>query len=326
MTTGDKSYLSVQDVAGILGISKNTVYELIKRGELSSYRVGKKLRVDRKDIEEYKNRTRMGSHKTETPEPAQPAYTHQEQSGAGRTSQQFAGQDAFTVCGQDILLDLLTKRLSGAPYHIPALRYYTGSYNGLVELYNRNVSIASAHLWHSNTDTYNVPYLDTLLPGVPCVLVNLTYRMQGLYVQKGNPKNILSWEDFQRGDIRMMNRELGCGVRVLTDQWLRKLGIPTQAVNGYENVAFSHISVASAVARGQADVAIGNQKTASQVENIDFIPLQRERLDLVIPKDMMGDYRYRAVLEILNDPEFHAEIMGIGGYEVSETGKVIAET
>ena len=35
-----------QEVADILKISKNTVYELIKRGELNAYKVGNRFRID----------------------------------------------------------------------------------------------------------------------------------------------------------------------------------------------------------------------------------------------------------------------------------------
>ena len=52
------SGLSTQEVAEILNISKNTVYELIKRGELPSYRIGRKVRIDEIDIEKYKNKSR----------------------------------------------------------------------------------------------------------------------------------------------------------------------------------------------------------------------------------------------------------------------------
>ena len=43
--------LTVQDVADILKIAKNTVYELVKRGELNSYKVGRKVRFTLKDVE-----------------------------------------------------------------------------------------------------------------------------------------------------------------------------------------------------------------------------------------------------------------------------------
>ncbi|RYD01622.1 hypothetical protein N752_29025 [Desulforamulus aquiferis] len=46
--------LTPEEVAAKLKIAKNTVYELIKRGELPAYRVGRKIRVDLKDVENYK--------------------------------------------------------------------------------------------------------------------------------------------------------------------------------------------------------------------------------------------------------------------------------
>ena len=45
--------LTVQDVAEILKIAKNTVYELIKRGEINSYKVGRKVRFTLSDVEDY---------------------------------------------------------------------------------------------------------------------------------------------------------------------------------------------------------------------------------------------------------------------------------
>jgi len=42
--------LTPQAVADILKISKSTVYDLMKRRELNSYKVGKKLRVDLDDV------------------------------------------------------------------------------------------------------------------------------------------------------------------------------------------------------------------------------------------------------------------------------------
>ncbi len=43
--------LSPVEVAAELGIAKNTVYELIKRGEIPSYKIGRKIRVRYSDIE-----------------------------------------------------------------------------------------------------------------------------------------------------------------------------------------------------------------------------------------------------------------------------------
>lgn len=49
------SSLNAIEVAEMLNITKNTVYEMIKRGELPSYKVGRKIRIDKSDVENYIN-------------------------------------------------------------------------------------------------------------------------------------------------------------------------------------------------------------------------------------------------------------------------------
>lgn len=90
-------------------------------------------------------------------------------------------------------------------------------------------------------------------------------------MQKGNPKNIQSFEDLKRSDITIVNREPGSGVRVLIDEKLRQAGIPTQEVNGYQDIVSSHLEAAAAVNRGDADVAVGSEKHSLSVLGIDFL-------------------------------------------------------
>ena len=52
----EQSVLTPKEVADILKITKNTVYALIKRGELNAYKAGKKLRMDMSCVEAYRNR------------------------------------------------------------------------------------------------------------------------------------------------------------------------------------------------------------------------------------------------------------------------------
>ncbi|MBU3154061.1 helix-turn-helix transcriptional regulator [Clostridium estertheticum] len=323
------SGLTTQEVAQVLNISKNTVYELIKRGELSSYRVGRKVRIDEIDIEKYKNKSRTNI-KTSSINVEQinvekinnPIIT------SLNTKKDLPGssyKSDFIICGQDILLDVLTRHLEQHPNGLQALRRYIGSYNGLVELYRGNINIATAHLWDCDTGVYNIPYVRRILPGVPCIIIHLVCRMQGFYVAKGNPKSITTWKDLTRSDVLMINRERGCGVRVLIDEKLCKLGIPWQSINGYESEALSHLAVASTVARGDADVAVGNEKAAQQVENIQFVPMQKERYDLIIKKDDINKPPFQAILEIINSKEFKEELRGIGGYDLTDTGKIVEQ-
>lgn len=318
------SGLTTQEVAQILNISKNTVYELIKRGELPSYRVGRKVRIDEIDIEEYKNKSR--THAKLSPiNPEKIINETVNERNSKKLLPMSNYKNDFIICGQDILLDVLARHLEKHANGLQTLRRFIGSYNGLVELYRGNVNIATAHLWDGDTGVYNIPYVRRILPGVPCVIVHLVCRMQGFYVAKGNPKNITTWKDLTRSDVLMINRERGCGVRVLIDEKLCKLGIPWQSINGYENEELSHLAVASTVARGDADVAVGNEKAALQVQNVQFIPIQKERYDLIIKKDDIDKPQFQAILEILNSKEFKEELRGIGGYDLSDTGKIVAQ-
>lgn len=316
----DKTALTPLEVANILKISKNTVYELVKRGDINSYRVGNKLRIGMNDIEEYKNRAKKN------PSINQNNIDRIESHTSITESSQVQKENRFVICGQDIILDILSRYLQQHPRGVQALRSYVGSYNGLYALYNDNVQIATAHLWDSETGQYNVPYVKRMLPGIPAIIVHLAKRMQGFYVAKGNPKEIKVWEDLKRVDISIINREKGSGTRILLDEHLKKLGISANNLCGYERESFSHLGVASAVSRGEADFGIGNEKTGEQVKGIDFIPLQVESYELVIKKEDIHKPYFETVLQILNSEDFKNEIEGIGGYDLEDLGKISGDT
>lgn len=304
------SSLTPVEVAELLKITKNTVYELIKRGELPSYKVGKKIRVDIKDVEEYINNQKTGKVKN----------TH-----FNNKNIDINNNSKIIISGQDVILDILARYVEKKLDGVNTFRSYIGSYNALYELYNGRVSIASSHLWDFETDEYNGPFVKKLLPGIPCVLINLAYRMQGFYVAKGNPKEIKTWEDLTRPNITLVNREKGAGTRVLLDGKLRLLNFNGNHIKGYDNEELSHLGVASTVSRGIADVGLGNEKAALQVNNIDFIPLHKERYDLVIKKEDLQNPIYKTIINIINSAEFKAELQGLGGYDLTDTGKIIAE-
>ncbi len=113
-------------------------------------------------------------------------------------------------------------------------------------------------------------------------MINLVYREQGLLVLKGNPKNIRGFEDLTRKDVFFVNRQAGSGTRLLTDKCLRELGIDVQEVKGYEREEYTHMAVASAVLTGIADTGLGILAAAKALD-LDFIPVAKERYDLVIP-------------------------------------------
>jgi putative molybdopterin biosynthesis protein len=122
-----------------------------------------------------------------------------------------------------------------------------------------------------------------------------------------------------------VNREHGSGARVLLDEQLYRHRLDRNQIAGYEHMVTSHLEVASVVARGAADVGVGIEKAASQVPEIEFIPLKRERYDLVIRKEDLILPHFQAVLDLLQSPNFRTEIKGIGGYDISQMGQLLSQ-
>jgi putative molybdopterin biosynthesis protein len=56
--------------------------------------------------------------------------------------------------------------------------------------------------------------------------------------------------------------------------------------------------------------------------DLDFIPVSRERYDLVIPADLFQDERISLLLDIVRSSGFMEQVVALGGYEVEETGKI----
>lgn len=316
--------LTAVEVAELLKITKNTVYELVKRGELPGYKVGKKLRIDKEDVENYINSQKV-TKASNNQLPGLKNYQFRDES-LNNVSSTSDNQNDIIISGQDIILDLLAENIREKVSDIRILRSNVGSYEGLYGLYNDNISISSAHLWDGDTNEYNAAFVRKMLPGIPCLLINLAYRTVGFYVAKGNPHKINTWKDLKNRNISMVNREKGSGIRILLDEKLRVNTIKYEEINGYNTVRKSHFAVARSIARGEGDVGIGNEKTANEVKDIDFIPIQEERYDLVIKEWDLKYPIYKIIINTIQSKEFKREIESIGGYNLKDIGKILAKT
>jgi putative molybdopterin biosynthesis protein len=230
------------------------------------------------------------------------------------------------VCigSHDNALDVLANFLRKRHPEMSLSSAHVGSMGGLLALKRGEAHLAGTHLLDEATGEYNVSYIKKLLPGRKTVLVNLVYREQGLLVPKGNPKKIKGFDDLAREDVVFVNRQAGAGTRLLTDLYLKKLGIDPSKVKGYHHEEFTHMAVAAAVVSGAADTGLA-VLSAAQALGLDFILVAKERYDLAIPQEFYETPMLQALLSIIReDREFREQIMSMGGYDVSEMGSVIA--
>lgn len=317
--TADISY-TTEEISKLLKISKLTVYDLIKKGDLPAYRVGKQMRVDASDLEAYKTRAKGGKLSPIKAEfVAEPIAQHLIQSVS-------SSKNTLVITGQDVSLDILAKHIERNVPHYRPLRSYVGSMDSLISMYKGESDIVSTHLLDGDTGEYNLPYIRKLLIGSSYLVLNLLSRLAGLYVQQGNPHQIYSWADLKKPGLRMVNREKGSGARVLLDEQLRLQGISQGLLCGYEQEESNHIGVAGKVATGEADFGVGIEKAASMVGGVDFIPLIQERYDLVMLKKPETLAWIEQVKGVLQSEAFRKELRPIQGYDLSETGRILYET
>lgn len=231
------------------------------------------------------------------------------------------------VCigSHDNALDLLANILKKRCIKYSLSSAHVGSMGGLIALKKGEAHMAGTHLLDEETGEYNVAFIKRLLPDKRIMLVNLVYREQGLLVLKGNPKNIKGFSDFTRSDVVFVNRQSGAGTRLLTDKCLRENGIAPKDVRGYEREEYTHMGIASAVLTGVADTGLAILAAARALD-LDFIPVAKERYDIAIPREFYDSAMISQLMKIIReDTEFRETVLHLGGYDISDMGKVMFE-
>ncbi len=225
------------------------------------------------------------------------------------------------IGSHDITIDILADEIRRKGQDIRVSSGNVGSLGGLIAHKKGSCHISGSHLLDAETGEYNISYIRKYLKGVPVSVFNLVLRDQGLIVANGNPKSIRGIEDLVRGDLTFINRQAGSGTRVLFDYKLDQLGISRESIHGYDHDEFTHMAVAVDVLSGAADCGMGIFAAARALD-LDFIPIEREQYDLVIPSSMLELPGIQAVLETIRSENFKERVLALGGYDPAKSGKL----
>lgn len=309
-TITERPPLTPEEAAQILKISRYTLYELIKRGEIPSRRIGRKIRIDYDSLMHYL----QGDSVDKRPSVSSEAH------------KDITLEHDFRFVGShDLSIELLAEFLNHASSTFIMKTDFKGSMEGLIALYHREAQFTGIHLWDEKAQEYNLPFIEHLLFGEAYTVVNLVQRAQGWIVPAGNPENIKSWEDITRKGLRFINRQRGSGTRLRIAQYLFNNEIPAKQIQGYDREEKTHLGVALKIANGEADFGIGIQSAAQRM-GLGFVPLFKERFDLVILQETAEKPEWQQIMTVLNSAAFHRAIEQQVGYDTSLTGKVIYDT
>ena len=212
--------------------------------------------------------------------------------------------DLVVIGSHCVGLDLMIGKLIRQGLRTKSL--YVGSMGGLAAAKRGECDVAGIHLLDPATGEYNRPLLTpglSLVPGYG--------RLQGIVYRRGDARFEGKQADAaiaaaRAPDCVMVNRNAGSGTRIIID---RMLGAARPS--GYGVQTKSHNAVAAAVAQGRADWGVAIDTVARQY-GLEFIPIQEERYDFVVPTPRLEVPAVRAFCTLLQDEDTQADLRALG--------------
>jgi putative molybdopterin biosynthesis protein len=227
-----------------------------------------------------------------------------------------------SIGSHDLIMDIIANMIHERYPDVNLSSAHVGSLGGIMAIKRGEAHISPIHLLDEVTGTYNREYIKKYLKGRKVCLIKGVKRIQGLMVKKNNPKDINCIEDLIREDIVFVNRQKGSGTRILLDYKLKELNIDSSKIRGYGREMTTHMTVASAVLSGTADVGLGILSSARAM-GLDFIPIGEEEYDFAIPSEFLKDQKTKRFIEVLKTKEFVQKLEALGGYKIEEAGRII---
>jgi len=300
MVTG-KKYLNTKEVAQLLHVNEKVVYTLVSDKGLPATKVTGKWLFPRNLVEEW-----LDLYIVNLPV-------------SGNLS--LESGRLFLAGSDDLLIQRALALYNSQSPDSVGFFANIGSMGGLKALRQGTCHIAACHLLQDDNKEYNFQFADTELDRSP-VFVNFSKRQQGLLVAKGNPKEIFSVTDLAREDVKIVNRPLNTGTRLLLDYEISRSEISSASISGYQEEVSRHIDAGFAVLNNHADAAPAIRPVA-ELLGLDFVPLRWERFDLLINRERFFEPAIQRFVNLLHDPLFRAEAEKFNGYDMSLSGKMI---
>ena len=227
----------------------------------------------------------------------------------------------LVVAGCDPALPLLEVPLGLLDPPVSLLWWQCASQEALELAANGLVHAAGSHLRDQSGD-YNVGQARQQFRQGADVVRFCAWR-EGLVLRPDMAASTSGLADVAKAGLRLVNRQPGSEARLLLDREMQRLGVRPGQLHGYDTRATGHMQVASAIAAGLADVGIASEP-AAMAYDLAFIPLARERFDIVIPTEQTATREVQSLLRVLRSRWLHDQLASLPGYDPTGCGEAIA--
>ena len=285
--------LTLREAAAYLRLSERSLYELARNRRLPAAQLGGKWLFPRVQLE------RWLASQADSPEAA-----HR------------LDPPLILAGSHDPLLDWAVRQ-SGCGL---ALRT-GGSLDGLAAVAGGEAVVAAMHLLDPDSGAFNEPAAREALAGRGVVGITWAWREQGLIVPPGNPRGLAAVADLAQPGVRVAGRQPRAGSHVLLTHLLTEAEVRLEQVAFLAEPALSEDEVAAAVAEGRADAGFGIRAEAAG-RGLGFVPLIRERFDLVMERRHYFGESLQVLLAFVRTESFAARAARMAGYGLATTGAV----
>lgn len=289
-------FMSVRQVADYLHCNEKKIYALVSEGKIPGTKVTGKWLFPRDLVDQWLLESSHGGILT----------------------------DRLILAGSDDpLLRRVIMGLADATQAAALVSYTTtGTKLGLSLLSNHRADVCPIHWGPAAESHLRHPALIRHYPQAHhWVVVRIARREQGLMVARRLTDAAGDARELLKRPLRWVFRQAGAGSQRFLQESAAELGIELDALRVVRR-AYSEADAAGWIAMDQADIAPGARSAAAEF-GLGFTSVGWEAMDLVLPKGIYFRALFQRLLDELKSADTRELARTLGGYDLSELGKLI---
>jgi molybdate-binding protein len=174
------------------------------------------------------------------------------------------------------------------------------------------------HLYEGDPDTWNTRTVREKFAGQAVVLSEFCWRQRGLVIKPELKDRIQTIADLK--GHRITPRQASAGSQILLLHLMAQQGIDAGDVD-FGELAYTETDAVTSILDGSADATLGLRSVARRFK-LDFVPLMRERFDLLVDRRAWFEPVFQTFLSFCQSAAFRERAESLQDYDVSGIGSI----